>query len=511
MIHHASTSRFRNILYILTVGAFLLFLCSEHLNSFTNYTYIYTTNGDGDTNSLNTTSQNFEQEMPDYASEPVPPPLSPEELEIQKYSPYCPPDRCAHGHWVPRVPPFQTYEEADRWINVYHKDGLDPGLRLPDPEPEPVPVSGVRITEEQKKDRYLEMSNWVWESEFGKVVPFDAEELVVRLLKSAGGLFLVGDSLTIHWLYTVHHRIYQAGLKLEEYHEGPLQYEGLAPQYRLDMNHPPCQELVQRAGIPLERAYRPILTHIVAQSLVTPDELKKIFRADWAYVHHHHYFTVNNWEVALAELTKEVDGERARGVNEDSLVVVSNGAHWSRVRLRGYVEETTDYEGFRRRIEHGYSEMIKVVMGNLAPLPHTTLFFRSISPGHPLCPQFPVPFSSMHDAEDWSLQPGHEKPDPEEWDWDMFPERNDKWRQAIRKYEESRLESSDGLWNGRGNKWIYLDFWSMDFQRIDAHTGYWDCLHYALPFEHNQWTDMLFHRLVVESRLTERDMESLDY
>ncbi|KAF5347672.1 hypothetical protein D9758_014847 [Tetrapyrgos nigripes] len=491
MTDYASTSRLRNILYILTVGAFLLFLCSEHLNSFTNHTYIYTTNGDGDTNSLNATSQNIKQEMPDYPSELVPPSLSPEELEIQKYSPYCPPDRCAHGHWISRVPPFQTHEEADRWINLYHKHGLDPGLRLPDPEPEPVPVSGVRMTEEQKKERYLEMSNWVWESEFGKVVPFDAEELVVRFLKSAGGLFLVG------------------GLKLEEYHEGPLQYEGLAPQYRLDMNHPPCQELVRRARIPLERAYRPILTHFVAQLLVTPDELKKIFRADWAYVHHQHYFTVNNWEVALAELTKEVDGERARGVNEDGLAVVSNGAHWSRVRLRGYVEETTDYEGFRRRIEHGYSEMwlwrtsllsLTLHSSSVPSLPVILYAHSSLSPFLPCT----MPKIGLYSQ-------ATKKPDPEEWDWDMFPERNDKWREAIRKYEEARLESSDGLWNGGGNKWIYLDFWSMDFQRIDAHTGYWDCLHYALPFEHNQWTDMLFHRLVVESRLTERSRESLDY
>ncbi|KAF5346796.1 hypothetical protein D9758_015739 [Tetrapyrgos nigripes] len=498
MVNHASMKRVRNyflpIIIISTVGTVLLFLSSNHLNPFNNCIHNFNCGGD-DSNVLNPIFQDLHPEASP----------STKQLEVQKYFPYCPPDKCSHGHWVPRIPPFETYEEVERFINIYHKHGLDPGNRLFDPEPEPEPLSGVRITEEQRRQRLVEMANWVWEPGFGKVVPFDAEELVVRLLKSAAGLFVIGDSVTIHWFYTIHHRIHQAGLILEEYHEGPLAHAALA-QWRLDMNHPACQELVQRAGIPLSRAQRPILTHIATHMLITPNELKKIFRAEWGYVHHHYHFMVEGWHTAIAELTTEKDGEREKGVNEDSLVVVSNGPHWSRLRLRGYVEET-DYDSFRRRIEYGYHESIKVTMANLATSPHTTLFFRSISPGHPRCAEFPVPFSSMHEAEDWSHQPGHDKPDPEEWDWDRFPSRNEMWRKAIREYEEERTKG-DGVWNGRGNKWIYLDNWEMDFQRVDSHTGYWDCLHYVLPFQHNQWTDMLFHRLFVEERLnrTQRAM-----
>ncbi|KAF5347671.1 hypothetical protein D9758_014839 [Tetrapyrgos nigripes] len=80
-------------------------------------------------------------------------------------------------------------------------------------------------------------------------------------------------------------------------------------------------------------------------------------------------------------------------------------------------------------------------MANLARLSHTTLFFRSISPGHPICPQYRQPFSSIHGARNWSLQAGHDNPEPEEWDWDMFP-RNEKWREAIRNYEREENDAT---------------------------------------------------------------------
>ncbi|KAF5346805.1 hypothetical protein D9758_015729 [Tetrapyrgos nigripes] len=468
----------------------------------------------------------------DVPSEPLklpPPPPTPEDLEEQRYFPYCPPSKCAYGHWIPRPTPFTTFEEAHKAI-IYNKNDPGPGL----PDPHPPTGEGVEYTEEEKKERgrtrVLEMANWVWQSDFGEVVKFDVEEFVVRLLRSPGGLIIVGDFKlnenipsfpfnTITHPYHFHPTVAGGGGKGEGTH---------VYQFALNLDHPPCQELVKRFGIPLERAKRPILTHIVDQTLIRPEELNKVFRTEFGYVHKHKYTQVEGWEGVVAGMVKPREEEKDGGVVEESLLVLSSGAHWSRAGLHGYNEQLPT-EVLRRRIEYAYGEMVKSTIRRLSPLLHTSIFFRSISPGHPAChlPTFTTPFPSLAEAKDWLAKPGNAEAEVVEWDWDSFESRNDMWRRGIGGYEEERTrgsrddgeqEGQDGeeaqvdetwLWKGKGARFVYLDFWSMDLQRIDAHTltetrkGHWDCLHYAIPYVHNQWTELLFHRLVVEKRVEE--------
>ncbi|KAF5357608.1 hypothetical protein D9758_007430 [Tetrapyrgos nigripes] len=505
MLQQASTlgTQFRNILFLFTFAAVLIFLSSTHLKSLDLY-YKYI-----DEQTLTSEQQLHEPSSnsprPEFAQ--FPPNSSPSndldlDLEIQKYSPYCPSDRCGQGRWVPRVPRFETVEEVQKAINIEsNKNGQDLGVRLPDPEPEPF----ASVHAQEKKENLLRTSNWVWESDFGELVPFDIEEFVIRLLKSPGGLFLIGDSLTSHHFWTVLGRILRAGIRMQtNTGEWPMKDQPYITQYSLDMSLPTCQELVRKAGIPLLRAKRPIITFILLQHLVSQKEFNQLFRAERGYVHDQIFAYVEGWQDFVAEMTKKREGEFENGVNEDSLVVINSGAHWSRSKLKGYILEN-DEEGMRRRVEHAYFEMIKLTLANLSPLSHSTVFIRSITPGHPSCGQYPSPFFSIEEANEWNSTPGNNEPLLKEYDWDAFGPRNEMWRNEIERYEQERnRDDKDGVWNGKGAKWVYLDFWEMDLQRIDAHFGHWDCLHYTIPFQQNQWTDMLFHRLVVEKHLKDR-------
>ncbi|THU88209.1 hypothetical protein K435DRAFT_969573, partial [Dendrothele bispora CBS 962.96] len=523
-------ARLRYILYLLGTGTVLLVLFSAWKND----TYDlekFDKQGQENTqlttlHSLNpvaATHSNF-LNTSEYSNKPDP--------EEQRYERYCPPTKCAYGHWVPRVPQFTTYEEAFHAI-TYNPNGLE--FPLPEPHP-PLVGEGIEMSEEEKNEggrrRVLEMSNWVWESDFGEIVPFDTEEFLIRLLRSPGGLFLIGDSLTSQHFMTIRHRLLKSSFFLIENHPSwPLHDHPDVYKYGLDTNHPNTHALLARIAerypnlppVPLERAKRPILTHIVDDTLVGPKELNKFFRTEMGYVHGWPKLTnVEDWVGFLDEMTMPREGEE--GINENSLVTVTSGAHWSRAALHDYIPKTLPTKIIRARIEHAYAEMVRTIIPTLAPLRQTTVLFRSIAPGHSRCTQLTKPFLPAQSArglhsgwhfdgrvtlEDWFSQKENQEPDVVEWDWDSFGARNLVWRDEIARYEEDR--AGELWWEGegetRGAKWIYLDFWNMDLQRGDAHTltvsqrGRPDCLHYAMPYVHNQWTDILWHYLALNSKL----------
>ncbi|THU86071.1 hypothetical protein K435DRAFT_843009 [Dendrothele bispora CBS 962.96] len=572
MLRPTVKARFRNILFLLVVGGFLLVWSSKRKHAYDFY----------DDSFEPEQGLNEQQQIHDSPAHPVHPPPPPLPLplipaadtsnapnsevlgltpdpdpEEQKYGHYCPPLKCAQGHWIPRVPQFTTYEEAHKAI-IYNPN--DPGYSLPDPRPvikkvvddqgkvtTTVVKAEEEMTEEEKeengKERVLEMSNWVWKSDFGDMVPFDTEEFVIRLLRSPGGLFLIGDSLTTQHFMTLRYRLLQSSFFLhEDLPHWPLHSHPHVHQYGLDTNHPNTHALLSRTNppIPLSRAQRPIITHIVDQTLVGPRELNRFFRTDPGYVHGHKYTNVEGWIGFLEEMTRpRVREGEEEGVNEDSLVVITSGAHWSRAGLHGYSPTHLPPSTSRARIEHAYTQMVKLIVPSLSPLPRTTIFFRTISPGHPSCTQLRRPFTSMRGevrgkegegeegggVEEYFRKEENRNPDVVEWDWDGFVGRNGVWEREIEGYERERGselwgetkqgEEVDEGRGGRGAKWVYLDFWEMDLQRGDAHTltgvgkGRWDCLHYAMPYLHNQWTDSIWHYLAVDGRI-EKEKQKLE-
>ncbi|KAK7458742.1 hypothetical protein VKT23_009742 [Stygiomarasmius scandens] len=139
-------------------------------------------------------------------------------------------------------------------------------------------------------------------------------------------------------------------------------------------------------------------------------------------------------------MTKPREGED--GVNEDSLVVVTSGAHWSRAGLHGYSPHTLSTPVICARIEPAYAEMVKTIIPALLTKP-----FRLANEEK----------DGRVTVEEWFSQKENQNLDVVEWDWDSFDTRNLVWKE-IAKYEEDR--TSD-LWvegdgddkKGRGAKW----------------------------------------------------------
>jgi hypothetical protein len=104
-------------------------------------------------------------------------------------SPWCKGDECTTGSWQPRKPPFTSLND------------LKPVYMLPNPDwfwtcdPAPLP-NGESRTEEEASiagvKRQVDAANWVWAPDVGKMKDWDAEEFVIRMLRSPGGLILIG-------------------------------------------------------------------------------------------------------------------------------------------------------------------------------------------------------------------------------------------------------------------------------------------------------------------------------
>jgi hypothetical protein len=103
--------------------------------------------------------------------------------------PWCKPDECASGRWEPRQPPFTTIEQFQgAYANRIHQ--LWKGCHA-------IPSTKPRTPEELDKaneDRLMKVMNWTWTPNVGNMKPWDADEFVIRLLRSPGGLILVGGT-----------------------------------------------------------------------------------------------------------------------------------------------------------------------------------------------------------------------------------------------------------------------------------------------------------------------------
>jgi len=96
------------------------------------------------------------------------------------------------GRWEPRQPAFRSMDEFREAYGNRH-DHLWKGCRaLPDPS---------RNSSNQGKvdeDRLMQVMSWTWMPYIGKMKEWDAEEFVIRLLKSPGGLILIGGMLAFN-------------------------------------------------------------------------------------------------------------------------------------------------------------------------------------------------------------------------------------------------------------------------------------------------------------------------
>lgn len=104
-------------------------------------------------------------------------------------TPWCQPDECASGRWMPREPPFTTIEQFQA-AYANRLDRLWKGCHA-------IPSSTPRTPEELDKageDRLMKVMNWTWTPYTGKMRPWDADEFMIRLMRSPGGLILIGGT-----------------------------------------------------------------------------------------------------------------------------------------------------------------------------------------------------------------------------------------------------------------------------------------------------------------------------
>lgn len=102
---------------------------------------------------------------------------------------WCQPDECGVGRWAVRDPPLLTLEDF-RAAYANRQDTVWKGCKVA-----AGPFDPPRTEEEQKlldETRLMQVSNWDWIPSRGELVPWDAEEFVVRMLRSPGGMLIIG-------------------------------------------------------------------------------------------------------------------------------------------------------------------------------------------------------------------------------------------------------------------------------------------------------------------------------
>jgi hypothetical protein len=105
-----------------------------------------------------------------------------------RFLPWCSPEECSSGRWLPRQPPFRSMVEF-REAYANRRDHVWKGCRAP-----PNATRSSSDSANVDEDRLMNVMSWTWTPYIGKMKQWDAEEFVIRLLKSPGGLILIGGT-----------------------------------------------------------------------------------------------------------------------------------------------------------------------------------------------------------------------------------------------------------------------------------------------------------------------------
>ncbi|KAI5480078.1 hypothetical protein MNV49_001738 [Pseudohyphozyma bogoriensis] len=114
--------------------------------------------------------------------------------------------------------------------------------------------------------RSLDVASWVWKPTSGcHIAEWDLDSFVVSLLQMYAGLWMVGDSIT--------HQMAEQLIAMVALPGTPLYQQN--NQYFVSADLPHGQELLQRAGVDVSRAKRPIMTWVFNVRLLDHEEFKK--------------------------------------------------------------------------------------------------------------------------------------------------------------------------------------------------------------------------------------------
>lgn len=216
--------------------------------------------------------------------------------------------------------------------------------------------------------RMLESARWKWvpgvgpTSEGCKKRELNRDVLVRRLLRSKGGLFLVGDSLTE-----------QHGLMIRNllvYPGGPWEVVGWGdrPRYEavtLNQAHPDAPKILSDAGVSEDRGTRPIVTLYLERHLISRSEMDEVMRhAEGAGYEpfssgpgkgRTEFIGDSIWYDAYREIMDGPDVEfldPSRVEEEDTVLMLNSGPHWI------YNQFTTREVEFYPELLQGWENMV---------------------------------------------------------------------------------------------------------------------------------------------------------
>ncbi|KZT55837.1 hypothetical protein CALCODRAFT_484482 [Calocera cornea HHB12733] len=339
------------------------------------------------------------------------------------------------------------------------------------------------LTQDEKnqagEERLLACAGWEWEPVQGALREWDVAAFAERLLNSERGLLIVGDSLTGQMADVLFSMLimplpnmdnpFQAFSPTVHYSEGShvvLDHMSIT----LNHGHPLYHELRSRLPhVPASRFDEPIVDYMRSDLLFSYDELDPIFErvgfhhAPYEYTPFASQFP---WQSHLPNATARWEGE------QDSILILNTGAHWSPARWATNAEEYTK----------GYLGVALALLPKLLATPKLHLVYRSIASAHTKCyrhstPVFPGKVVDTGDEET-------------DWGWAHFPSLDRIWT------EELDRAAPEGVSPG-GGRVDYLNVREMTAQRPEDHLlgqdGKGDCLHWCGPTVPGTWVKMLWH------------------
>lgn len=413
----------------------------------------------------------------------------------------CEGDDCFRGSWKPRRKPFKSMQEVKPWMGC----------------PSPPPAAGHQTEEEQARasaKRLLDVLNWEWHPSNGIMKGFDAEQFAVRLLRSPGGLIIVGDEMSDQYFSSLVVLLRGAGIimDLQESRDRPYIHS-----YALRPRSEMTTTLIKEAGVSAARATRPLITFIEDSFLVSVEELKVIAKRVGATS------DVNSWTSPFPQADRWANfvenaalPPKGEELSEDTILLMNTGTAWNR-EIMTLLKPRNRAKDEQTRLTEAYRQMVRTVGNQLQDIPQLAVFYRATTPGHPNCGARSAPFVDFKAADAyernviWHLTKGLSYKAKQErllWDWDLFAVHNDVWRRAtarldgerevwMKQVEEGRIHP--GPKKGKAS-WRYLEVWNQTLQRPDAHySPPEDCVNWCSPAIFNQWSIHLNHILHVDA------------
>lgn len=420
------------------------------------------------------------------------------EEEDTAESRFCIGEECFKGTWKPRSKPFESIDQ----LRPYKGCATSTRLR-------------GATTEKANAERLLNVMNWDWTPYQGETAEWNAEEFVIRLLRSPGGLISVGDATSKDHFDSLAIYLERSGIRLQRFSKPPSSSSSSSKfvhQFTLAPDGPATASLMMRSRVPPSRLKRPILTMIEDSLLVNDGDLKIISQRlgtgkaeKWTT----ELPRMQTWPVMVEEMASSTKEDKDL-VPEDTILLLNTGAHWSRLEL-SLLKSRDNPSVEQNYLTEAYRQMLRVMSEQLKPMSRLSIVYRATAPGHPKCYTRTAPYKSARMAETMEknvisrllqgVSTEEEREQKRKQDWDLFSVHNDLWRRAIVRLEQERKQAlaRPYPYTKVYSKWYYLDIWHQALQRPDAHRDpLADCLSYCSPALFDQWTRHLHHALQLE-------------